>query len=229
VGREVGLDLGKPTDGPVARYINRRISRRITYLIVRRSIGITPNQLSLISFLLALASSYLYLARLPAVAGVLVQLSSIVDGVDGELARVRGLQSGCGAFLDAVLDRYADVAIVVSVALYAAQLLGFWVVPVALLALAGDLLVSYVHLRGEHDLGVHPALVGRIPAVASRDVRLFIVFLASLAEHALPGSLGCSLVALAVLTHSYAALKVVQVLKMEGWGQGRSPRSPSCN
>jgi CDP-L-myo-inositol myo-inositolphosphotransferase len=216
VGREVGLDLGKPTDGPVARYINRRISRRITYLIVRRNIGITPNQLSLISFLLALLSSYLYLTRLPAVAGVLVQLSSIVDGVDGELARVRGLQSRCGAFLDAVLDRYADVAIVVSVALYAAQLLGFWVVPVALLALAGDLLVSYVHLRGEHDLGVHPALVGRIPAVASRDVRLFIVFLASLAEHALPGSLGCSLVALAVLTHSYATLKVVQVLKMGG-------------
>ncbi|MCC6047056.1 MAG: CDP-alcohol phosphatidyltransferase family protein [Desulfurococcaceae archaeon] len=216
MGREVGLDLGKPTDGPVARYINRRVSRRITYLIVRRNIGITPNQLSLISFLLALLSSYLYLARLPAVAGVLVQLSSIVDGVDGELARIRGLQSRCGAFLDAVLDRYADIAIVVSAALYSTQLLGFWVLPVALLALAGNLLVSYVHLRGEHDLGVHPALVGRIPAVASRDVRLFIVFLASLAEPALPGSLGCSLVALAVLTHSYAALKVVQVLKMGG-------------
>ena len=214
MGGEVGLELGKPTDGPVARYINRRVSSRITYLIVRGNIGITPNQVSLISFLLALLSSYLYLARLPAVAGVLVQLSSIVDGVDGELARVRGLQSRRGAFLDAVLDRYADVAIVISVALYSTQLLGFWVVPVALLALAGDLLVSYVHLRGEHDLGVHPALVGRIPAVASRDVRLFIVFLASLAEITLPGSLGYSLVALAVLTHSYAILKVFQVLKM---------------
>jgi len=214
VGGEVGLELGKPTDGPVARYINRKVSSRITYLIVRGNIGITPNQVSLISFLLALLSSYLYLARLPAVAGVLVQLSSIVDGVDGELARVRGLQSRRGAFLDAVLDRYADVAIVISVALYSTQLLGFWVVPVALLALAGDLLVSYVHLRGEHDLGVHPALVGRIPAVASRDVRLFIVFLASLAEITLPGSLGYSLVALAVLTHSYATLKVFQVLKM---------------
>ncbi len=214
MGGEVGLELGKPTDGPVARYINRKVSSRITYLIVRGNIGITPNQVSLISFLLALLSSYLYLARLPAVAGVLVQLSSIVDGVDGELARVRGLQSRRGAFLDAVLDRYADVAIVISVALYSTQLLGFWVVPVALLALAGDLLVSYVHLRGEHDLGVHPALVGRIPAVASRDVRLFIVFLASLAEITLPGSLGYSLVALAVLTHSYATLKVFQVLKM---------------
>lgn len=216
MGGEVGLELGKPTDGPVARYVNRRVSSRITYLIVRGNIGITPNQVSLISFLLALLSSYLYLARLPAIAGVLVQLSSIVDGVDGELARVRGIQSRRGAFLDAVLDRYADVAIVISVALYSTQLLGFWVVPVALLALAGDLLVSYVHLRGEHDLGVHPALVGRIPAVASRDVRLFIVFLASLAEITLPGSLGYSLVALAVLTHSYATLKVVQVLKMRG-------------
>jgi len=210
----VDLELGKPTDGPVARYLNRRVSRRITYLIVRNNLAVTPNQVSLVSFLLALLSSYLYLAKLPAIAGVLVQLSSIVDGVDGELARVRGLQSRRGAFLDSVLDRYADVAIVVSAALYSTQLLGFWVVPVALLALAGDLLVSYVHLRGEHDLGVHPALVGRVPAVASRDVRLFVVFLASLAEPLVPGSLGYSLVVLATLTHSYSALKVVQLFKL---------------
>jgi len=39
------------------------------------------------------------------VAGLLVQLSSIVDGIDGSLARLKGMTSEFGGFLDSVLDR----------------------------------------------------------------------------------------------------------------------------
>ncbi len=208
------IGLSKPTDGPVSRYLNRKVSKYITELIVRRNLRITPNQVSLIAFSMALLSSYLYLAELPVLAGILVQLSSIVDGVDGELARARGMESRRGAFLDAVLDRYADVSILISASLYSLEFFGYWILPVALLALSGDLLVSYIHLRGEHDLGTHPALVGRVPGVASRDVRLFIVFLFSLAEIFSPGSVGYSLVVLATLTHLYTSLKLVQMYNL---------------
>jgi len=54
----------------------------------------------------------LYLWRLDPVAGILVQLASIVDGVDGELARARNMASPVGAFLDSLLDRIADAFVI---------------------------------------------------------------------------------------------------------------------
>jgi phosphatidylglycerophosphate synthase len=50
--------------------------------------------------------------------GVLTQVSSIVDGVDGDLVRVKGMASPSGSFLNAVLDRYAHVLIVMGLAMW---------------------------------------------------------------------------------------------------------------
>ena len=41
-------------------------------------------------------------------AGLLAGASQILDGVDGQYARLTGTESSAGAFLDSVLDRYSD-------------------------------------------------------------------------------------------------------------------------
>ncbi len=200
------MRLGKSSDGPVSRYINRRVSTRITSFILRHNIPVTPNQVSLVSFLLAVLSGLLFYMHQWVLAGVLAEIASIVDGVDGELARARGEASPVGGFVDAVLDRFADASILfgLTLAVYADWGLGALVVGMA--ALFGDLMVSYVHARGEASLGVHPSRVGRVPMFASRDVRLFLVFLL--------GGVGLGFVVLAVVAGVsllYVVAKTVEI------------------
>lgn len=103
---------GKPADGIIARRANRPLSKRLTRLLTRTRI--TPNQVSFVAFAIGLLAAF-FLARghywSLLLGGLLVQLASIVDGCDGELARLRLAPSNYGGWLDALLDRYADAAI----------------------------------------------------------------------------------------------------------------------
>ena len=108
---------GKQNDGPVARYLNRPVSRRLTRWLVRTPVS--PNQLSLIVFGIACiaaagmaAGPYWALVA----GGLLAQFCSIVDGSDGEVARLRFEQSAFGGWFDAVLDRYADAILLFGLA-----------------------------------------------------------------------------------------------------------------
>ena len=94
-------------EGIVSKYLNRRLSRPIAQLLKRTFI--TPNQVSVVALLMALGSAALFYYDQNIWAGVLVQASSIVDGVDGDLARAKDMASRFGGFFDALLDRYADV------------------------------------------------------------------------------------------------------------------------
>ncbi|MBT3602322.1 MAG: NTP transferase domain-containing protein, partial [Candidatus Latescibacteria bacterium] len=80
--------LGKPTDGFVSRNFNRKVSTRITRLLVHTPF--TPNQLSIVTMFISFVSawlvyqggtSYWHLA----LGGILFQFASIVDGCDGEI------------------------------------------------------------------------------------------------------------------------------------------------
>ena len=51
-----------------------------------------------------------------------MQAGSIIDGVDGDLARLTGKGSPFGAFLDAVIDRYADGSAMMGLILWTATL-----------------------------------------------------------------------------------------------------------
>jgi len=202
--------LVKSTDGFISRYINRKISIRITRTIVKYKIPLSPNQVSIISFVLGLISALLYVLGMPVPAAIMVQASSIIDGVDGELARLLGLTSRVGAFLDAILDRFVDIAIIASLTYYVSTL-GIieakLLVVVSMLALSGDLLVSYIHARGEASLGVHPSRIGIIPNFSSRDVRLFIIFVGTLI-----GMYIETLIVVATLSYAYVISKFIDSL-----------------
>jgi len=102
----------KINDGSISRYINRPISKWITSKIT--DYPLTPNQISIVVFFVSMLSGliismegYFFLL----LGALLAQLSSILDGCDGEIARLKLLKSKFGGWFDQVLDRYSDLFI----------------------------------------------------------------------------------------------------------------------
>lgn len=159
-------------DGPVSRYVNRRFSVPIARALVRTPL--TPNQVSVFAFLMALGALWLLAAGRNIEAGVLIQASSIVDGVDGDLARAKSMASKFGGLFDAVLDRFADAAIAGGMAWFALAHED-WPAPLAVGfgATVGFLLVSYSRARLETLAGKDAT--SELLGLASRDVRLVLL------------------------------------------------------
>jgi 1L-myo-inositol 1-phosphate cytidylyltransferase / CDP-L-myo-inositol myo-inositolphosphotransferase len=199
----------KAADGPVARLLNRRLSWRLSLLLLRARVS--PDAATLFAFLLALlaagalAAGHEWWAALLA-GGILTQIASIVDGVDGELARASLRASPGGAFLDSVLDRIADAALLAGLALAAGLDAATWATLTA--ALFGSLLVPYLRASYEASFSrPFPSSAARLGA--GRDVRLLVVALAALALQPLWG-----LVAVAVLANLEAAHRLVRARRL---------------
>ena len=175
----------KPQEGLVSYYLNRRVSRPLARLLVPTSV--TPNQVSFFSFLIALVSLGLFLGGQNIWAGLAAQASSIVDGVDGDLARMKGMATRFGGFFDAVLDRYADVAILAGLTYwsykYGTSVSPEVAWPVGLAAISGSLMLSYTRARAEASLGV--TFSGVASFLGSRDLRLLVVMIGAVAGQAL--------------------------------------------
>ena len=173
--------LHRDWDGPISTLINRRVSTRLSTLLYRKTSRITPNHVSMASFLLALLSALLIWFESLVLGGLLAQLSSILDGVDGELARLRGVASRLGGFLDTVLDRFADLSIIAALGYQSLPLLPPWAtIILTALAASGIILVSYISVlsRGL----VEARRLRRGFPWPTRDVRLFMVMVGGLLE-----------------------------------------------
>ncbi len=103
-------------DGYIPRYVNRKAAETISRLLAKTRI--IPNQITWAAFGIALLSFVNFTLGQNIIGGLLVQLSSIVDGIDGGLARLKGMTSTFGGFLDSVLDQYADILIVLGLTLW---------------------------------------------------------------------------------------------------------------
>ncbi|MBI2083551.1 MAG: CDP-alcohol phosphatidyltransferase family protein [Deltaproteobacteria bacterium] len=93
------------TTGIVARHLNKRISLPISLLLSRR--GVRPNTITYFNMLVGILSGVL--ASLGSTAGILwgaifFQLASVLDGVDGEVAKLNGTASQFGQWLDTISD-----------------------------------------------------------------------------------------------------------------------------
>ncbi len=99
---------------PVDRFIVRPLAALLVKAVLRTSI--TPNQLTVCSFVFGLAGGFAYLGGTRvhfALAGTLVMISTIFDCADGMVARTKDMTSRFGAYLDLFLDRIADFAVLV--------------------------------------------------------------------------------------------------------------------
>ncbi|MDB4962782.1 MAG: uncharacterized protein JWP01_2781 [Myxococcales bacterium] len=129
--------LRKQAQGLAAYWINRHISLPVTRAIMRTSI--LPNHVTVFCFLLAVAGGIVisrggYLAGV--VGMVLVNLGSILDGVDGELARLKYRFSSLGQWLDTLADDFGNVAYVGGIGINLQMAGVTWAMPLAITALA---------------------------------------------------------------------------------------------
>jgi phosphatidylglycerophosphate synthase len=95
----------RPSDGWTARFVNRPLSLALTRLLVPT--GVRPDHVTFVGLLIGIAAG-LVAARGSSeafvVGAALLQLQSVLDGCDGELARLTHRDSRLGALLDSLGD-----------------------------------------------------------------------------------------------------------------------------
>jgi phosphatidylglycerophosphate synthase len=104
--------LVKKEDGFLTKHISRKVSLAVTRRLARTSI--TPNAMTLVCVALGLAAAWAFVSpALPRqiAGGVLFLLHSILDGCDGELARLKFRESRRGGVLDFWGDNVVHVAV----------------------------------------------------------------------------------------------------------------------
>jgi phosphatidylglycerophosphate synthase len=76
-------------------------------------------------------------------------VGSLLDVLDGALARASGKGTPFGAFLDSTLDRISEVLVLGAIALVFARDGTTWALAATIAAIAGSFLVSYTRARAE--------------------------------------------------------------------------------
>jgi phosphatidylglycerophosphate synthase len=102
--------------GPAARPLVRALA----------SAGVTPNQVTVGTFVLATVAAAVVAGGSPVIGVAIWLLSRVGDGLDGALARVTGSTSPFGGFLDITLDMAAYSAMVIGFALLYPQFTIGW-------------------------------------------------------------------------------------------------------
>jgi phosphatidylglycerophosphate synthase len=136
--------LVKKEDGILTRLVSRKISLAVT----RRLAGtrVTPNAMTLVCLALGLAAAWSFVSPAPArqiAGGLLFLLHSILDGCDGELARLKFQESRLGGTLDFVGDNVVHVAVFSAFAVAWSAAIGkAWPLVLGALAVSGTVLCA---------------------------------------------------------------------------------------
>jgi archaetidylinositol phosphate synthase len=172
-----------------------------------RKIGITPNALTIASFLVSALAGIAFYAGGVVLGTVMVALNAVFDALDGALARDMGIAGIRGDFLDHVIDRYADIFIITGIFAGGAAP---W--PIGVFALTGVLMSSYLGTQAQ------AVGVGRFyGGVLGRADRLVLIIIAGVLTVLIPGEvyglnyLGWLLVIFGILGHYTAFQRFAHV------------------
>ena len=161
------------------------------------ALHLTPNTITVIGLLITLIASVLVASGWLILGAAILTAGSLLDAVDGALARATGGATPFGSFLDSTLDRAGESILYIGIAVWLLRTQPEPLLPVValLVALAGSFLVSYAHARAQ-GIGL-AASVGLAP----RTERLVLVIAGiALAGLGLTSGLVLILVVVAVLT-----------------------------
>ncbi|MGH2412126.1 MAG: CDP-alcohol phosphatidyltransferase family protein [Microcystaceae cyanobacterium] len=178
-----------------------KILHAITVRIARSLVNITwitPNQISWLSGGLGgVVAGWFITQEEYLIAVVFIILSGILDCLDGDLARERGIASGEGDILDSVIDRYVDFFLISALILV---LPNDYLIP-GLLALLGTTLVPYIRARSEAEGKSTVATIG------NRATRTVLIIIGLLTGQIFP-----LLIILAVMTNIAAIHRLIFAL-----------------
>jgi len=202
-------NLSKPSDGILSKKFNRKVSTFITRFLVKTPI--TPNMISVfipvltvLTFFLLSKGTYPWLIF----GGLMIQFLSIIDGCDGEIARLKFMKSFLGAWLDPILDRYVDMILIAGMAY------GYWnttnnnfILFMAIIVIFADVLQDYMSSKFFMITG--KKLISSFDFPFKRDVRMLI-----LALGAITGQILASFLIFAIAAHIKAAAKIVNAKRI---------------
>jgi CDP-diacylglycerol--glycerol-3-phosphate 3-phosphatidyltransferase len=110
-------------------------------------LGIYPNTMTILGLVGNIVGAILIALGYMTIGGIIVLVMGLVDTLDGTMARLRGMPSEFGAFIDSVTDRYSELVIFGGLLYYFLQK-GDWLSVLAIyMAASGAVLVSYVRAR----------------------------------------------------------------------------------
>ena len=141
----MSTSLARLKDG----YTNGGRSVALRFMQSFRSIPLTPNQLTTMGFMLNVVAGVLIYERHWIWATVVFVLGSVIDALDGALARAHGKMTPFGGFLDSTLDRMSEGVILGSIALVLSDQGHTAALACVFVALVGSFLVSYTRAKAE--------------------------------------------------------------------------------
>lgn len=124
----------KPLDAWWIVLVLDRITMPVVYLYLKLGVKMTPNQITFISIFVGIAAAWSLSQGHWLLGGVLYQVFSILDCLDGRVARFRGISSTFGAWFDGAVNYLIYSLCVAGIAL--SDLTNFWLVGGCLALLA---------------------------------------------------------------------------------------------
>jgi phosphatidylglycerophosphate synthase len=163
--KKIEQPSGTSLDSPIIdRYIIRKISGFITGFLVRTPV--TPNQVTVISLIYGLIAAVIFSFgghTHTITAGLIFFLCIVFDQCDGEVARIKNMETEFGRSFDIIVDSIVSAAIVAGItfALYKASGSGFHII-IGLLAIIGIsisiFLATYLGKENKTDTGTQEML-----------------------------------------------------------------------
>ncbi len=169
-----------------ARRNTRGILEPIAMFFIK--IGLMPNTMTILGLLGNIAGGLLLARGQMFLGGIIILLMGPVDALDGTMARLKGMPTKFGGFVDSVTDRYSELFIFGGLLFYYYQEQYLPGILLVYAAASGSILVSYIRARGqslgwdtkvgiltrmERYLVIVPALILNVPLVGLAIVAVF--------------------------------------------------------
>lgn len=186
----IGAKFGHFLDKPLTPFVKK--------------ISLNPNVLTVAGFVVTITAAFVLPYNIK-LGGLLILAGGLFDMLDGIIARVNNRATRFGAFLDSLLDRYADAFLFLSVAWYLASKGEHNGAFLSLGTLIGAFLISYARARAE-GLGESCSA-----GIMERPERIILLVFAAMADWFVP-----VLWVMFVLTHVTVIQRAYHVWKVTG-------------
>jgi CDP-diacylglycerol--glycerol-3-phosphate 3-phosphatidyltransferase/archaetidylinositol phosphate synthase len=154
--------------------------------------GLTPNEISTISLLIAGLAGVAYAFRSPALGAIGLIISGVIDMLDGAVARAMGSVTRFGAVYDPVLDRYAEFFVLFGIG-FGGLATWSWVI----FGMFGMVMASYARARAESAGGVESCRVG----IAERQEKIILLVVGSFLQPFFSPAVGLAVLVVGILSH----------------------------
>jgi len=183
---------------------------------VALALHLTANMVTVLGLVIVVVAALLIGSGSLLAGAVILMGGSLLDAVDGALARASGGGTPFGGFLDSTLDRAGEAIVYLAVAAYYLQgSAPTWPVLAAFVALAGSFMVSYSRARAE-GIGVSAAV-----GIAPRTERLVLIIAGlGLAGLGIGPALIAALWIIAALTVATTAQRIWHVWRLTAATRG---------